>query len=51
MRRLFTERLALCSLGDVAKAFGISRERVRQIEKRALKKLRRAFAKRGIVGL
>jgi DNA-directed RNA polymerase sigma subunit (sigma70/sigma32) len=37
-----------CSLEDVAQEIGCTRQNASLIEHRALKKLRRAFAKRGV---
>ena len=37
-----------CTLGDVAKALGVTKERARQIEASALRKLRSILKKRGL---
>lgn len=46
-RRPLTNPQPVMTLAEIGKAMGITPERVRQLEKRALVKLRRGLTKRG----
>ncbi len=48
--RSYTSRLNTCTLEEVGKLFAVTRERIRQIEAKALRKLRQTGRSRNLEG-